>query len=231
MSTSYFMPTSDSGKADLLDHLASNLTRYKDLLVLSDETCASVSADAKSFRYTVQTMNDMQAYAHHWTVYKNQLRDTVSTTTLPLWPMAITFVVTRPDAVQFGIIPRLSALVAQIKTNKNYTPAIGQDLWLIGTSVNVDPSTWKPQLSLQNKAGHPIIAWTKGSASAIEIWVDRSDNANFVMLTINTEPNTNDDSTLPLPGNTAMWKYKAIYRLHDEQVGQWSDVISVSVGG
>ena len=46
MSTSYFMPTSDSGKADLLDHLASNLTRYKDLLVLSDETCASVSADA-----------------------------------------------------------------------------------------------------------------------------------------------------------------------------------------
>ena len=50
MSTSYFMPTSDSGKADLLDHLASNLPRYKDLLVLSDETCASVSADAKSFR-------------------------------------------------------------------------------------------------------------------------------------------------------------------------------------
>jgi len=29
MSTSYFMPTSDSGKADLLDHLASNLTHYK----------------------------------------------------------------------------------------------------------------------------------------------------------------------------------------------------------
>jgi hypothetical protein len=57
---------------------------YKDFLVLSDETCASVSADAKSFHYTVQTMNDMQAYAHHWTVYKNQLRDTVSATTLPL---------------------------------------------------------------------------------------------------------------------------------------------------
>lgn len=231
MSTSYFMPTSDSGKADLLDHLASNLARYKDLLVLSDDTCASVSADAKSFRYTVQTMNDMQAYAHHWTVYKNQLRDTVSATTLPLWPMAITFVVPRPDAVHSGIIPRLSALVAQIKTNKNYTPAIGQDLWLVGSSVSVDPSTWKPLLSLQNKAGHPIIAWTKGSASAIEIWVDRSDDANFVMLTINTEPNTNDDSPLPPPGNTAMWKYKAIYRLHDEQVGQWSDVISVSVGG
>ncbi len=231
MTTSYFMPTSDSGKADLLDHLASNLPRYKDLLTLSDDTCAFVLADAKSFRYTCQTMNDMQAYAHHWTVYKNQLRDDNSSLIPALWPTAITFVVPRPDAVLFGIIPRLSALVAQIKTNKNYTPAIGQDLWLIGSSTSVDPSTWKPQLNLQNKAGHPIIAWTKGDASAIEIWVDRSDNANFVMLTINTEPNTNDNSPLPPPGNTAMWKYKAIYRFHDEQVGQWSDVISVSVGG
>ncbi|MFZ4700565.1 MAG: hypothetical protein ACOYMG_11005 [Candidatus Methylumidiphilus sp.] len=27
-----------------------------------------------------------------------------------------------------------------------------------------------------------------------------------------------------------IWNYKAIYRLHDEQVGQWSDVVSVTVG-
>jgi len=28
-----------------------------------------------------------------------------------------------------------------------------------------------------------------------------------------------------------VWKYKAIYRYHDEQVGEWSDVLSVVVGG
>jgi hypothetical protein len=44
-----------------------------------------------------------------------------------------------------------------------------------------------------------------------------------------TEPNV--PTPLPAPGNSVMWKYKAIYRFHDEQVGEWSDVLSVVVGG
>ena len=227
MSTSYFMPTSDSGKADLLDHLASNLTRYKDLLVLSDETCASVSADAKSFRYTVQTMNDMQAYAHHWTEFKNLLRDGGPGSAD--WVVAPMLVEPMPAAVSPGIIPRLSTLVAHLKSHKNYTSAIGLALGLIGTTTVEDPNTWKPILTAQNKAGHPIIGWTKGAAAAIEIWVDRGDGAGFTFLTINTEPNTSDNQ--PLPTTSAVWKYKAIYRLHDEQIGQWSDVLSITVGG
>jgi hypothetical protein len=54
---------------------------------------------------------------------------------------------------------------------------------------------------------------------------------HFIQLAINTEPNTTDNWPLPPLGTSAMWRYKAIYLLHDEQVGQWSDVISVSVGG
>ena len=61
--------------------------------------------------------------------------------------------------------------------------------------------------------------------------MDRGDDKSFVLLNINNEPNTTDTTPLPAAGASAMWKYKAIYRLHDEQVGQWSDVISVSVGG
>ena len=52
-----------------------------------------------------------------------------------------------------------------------------------------------------------------------------------MFLIINTEPNTTDPTPLPVPGTSAVWNYKAIYRLHDEQVGQWSDVVSVTVGG
>jgi hypothetical protein len=29
----------------------------------------------------------------------------------------------------------------------------------------------------------------------------------------------------------ALWKYKSIYRVSDEQVGQWSDIASISVAG
>ncbi len=79
--------------------------------------------------------------------------------------------------------------------------------------------------------GEKKIFWTKGKASAIEIWVDRNDGNGFVFLVIHTEPNTPDPAPLPPPGTSVVWKYKAIYRYHDEQVGEWSDVLSVVVGG
>ncbi len=45
------------------------------------------------------------------------------------------------------------------------------------------------------------------------------------------QPDYPDTAPLPAPGQIALWKYKAIYRLNDEQVGQWSDVVSVPVAG
>jgi hypothetical protein len=225
MTTTSFMPNTDGGKADLLDHLAVTLPHYIEQLNINAEELAALKADADAFRYALQALSDMQAYAQHWTAYKNILRDGGSGITS--WPVPPSLAAPTPNAVRSGIISRLSALSAHIKTHKNYTTAIGQDLWLIGASQVIDPSTWKPALSIQNQAGHPIIAWTKGKAAALEIWVDRGDGNNFVFLTINTEPNTTD--TTPLPSTSAVWKYKAIYRLHDEQVGQWSDMISVTV--
>ena len=226
MATNSYMPTNDSGKADLLDHLATTLPHYAVLLDISEADLASLKADADSFRYALHTQIAAQAYSQHWTAYKNQLRDGGSGT--DEWPVTPKLQESIPPAVSPGVIPRLSGLAAHLKTHKNYTSAIGLDLWLIGSTQIIDPSTWKPELSIQNKAGHPIIIWTKGKAAALEIWVNRGDGDNFVFLTINTEPNTTD--TYQLPGTSAIWKYKAIYLLHDEQVGQWSNVISVTVG-
>ena len=44
------------------------------------------------------------------------------------------------------------------------------------------------------------------------------------------EPNFTDDlSPLPAVGHSALWTYRAIYRLNDADFGQWSDAVSVSV--
>jgi hypothetical protein len=32
-------------------------------------------------------------------------------------------------------------------------------------------------------------------------------------------------------GVSAVWKYKAVYRLNDQQVGQWNDVATIGVMG
>ncbi len=49
------------------------------------------------------------------------------------------------------------------------------------------------------------------------------------LLTHDSTPN--DIDTAPFPSAPAKWTYKAIYRVGDTQVGQWSAEVSVTVGG
>ena len=49
-------------------------------------------------------------------------------------------------------------------------------------------------------------------------------------MTVDTVPEYTDTQTLPA-GQSALWKYKAIYRQGDDRVGQWSDVVSIPVAG
>ncbi len=49
------------------------------------------------------------------------------------------------------------------------------------------------------------------------------------LLTFDTTPGYTD-THLP-PAAVITWKYRAIYRVDDAQVGQWSAVVSIAVGG
>lgn len=59
--------------------------------------------------------------------------------------------------------------------------------------------------------------------------MDRSDDKGFGLFTIASSPRVAD--TTPLPASPVNWKYKAIYRMKDEQIGNWSDVVTIAVGG
>ncbi len=51
----------------------------------------------------------------------------------------------------------------------------------------------------------------------------------YTLLTYDTTPGYTD--TAPIPAIPAKWSYKAIYRVGDHEVGQWSSEISITVGG
>jgi hypothetical protein len=93
-----------------------------------------------------------------------------------------------------GIVSRVTGLAARIKNHRNYSEAIGKDLGIVGAEQIDDPNARKPILGIDFLAGHPLIRWKKGGASAT-------------------------------------WKYRAIYHQRDDQVGQWSDVVTITVGG
>jgi hypothetical protein len=53
-------------------------------------------------------------------------------------------------------------------------------------------------------------------------------NNQFIFLAKVTYPNYID--TAPIT-TAAVWKYKAIYKYDDEQTGNYSDIVSIAVGG
>jgi hypothetical protein len=57
--------------------------------------------------------------------------------------------------------------------------------------------------------------------------VDRGDGKGYVLLAFDTTPGYTD--TQPFPTTPATWTYRAIYRVGDNQVGVWSQTVSVTV--
>lgn len=90
----------------------------------------------------------------------------------------------------------------------------------------VIPAT-KPVLFLSHKCGQLEVMWIKdNNAEAIRIEVDRNDGKGFQFLTISSIPNYTDLASLTSKGK---WKYRGIYLLRREQIGEWSDVVSITV--
>ena len=72
MTTSSYMPKSDDGKADLLEHLVAILPKYATILDISARDFDELKADTLSFRYALQTMEISQASSQSWTSAKEQ---------------------------------------------------------------------------------------------------------------------------------------------------------------
>ena len=222
MFKAYFIPSDDQNKCLWLSNFAAKLPTYAAIVGVSAAEVAAAPADNLFFAFVCDATNKFKKYTQDWTSYKNALRNGPAIRDLPTAPSIVNGAAPVPADV-FG---RASALGSRMKKHPAYTDAIGQDLGLIGAEQTVDLVNIKPSLKVQMQAGHSNLLWTKQGMDGIEFWVDRS-NGTFAFLAIDTMPDYLDTA----PGTSAVWKYKAIFRFHDDQVGQWSDVFSVSVMG
>lgn len=137
-------------------------------------------------------------------------------------------------AVAPGVERRFRDLCQLIKTHPAYNDPIGEALGIQGDEKSgPDLSVLKPNLTLELNGGFVLARWNWQGYSQfldqLEIQVDRGDGKGYVMLTYDTTPNYLDGT--PLPATAQKWKYKAIFRIGDQRVGQWSDEVSITVGG
>jgi hypothetical protein len=137
-------------------------------------------------------------------------------------------------AVAPGALERIIALVYVIKNGGKCTDSIGADLGIVGgAAAGPDLNAVTPVLKASVSGDGVSLKWgwqgKRVWLSSCEVRVDRGDGAGFVLLTMGTRPGCVDKH--PLPATRTVWSYKAIYRANDAEVGQWSQTVSVAVGG
>jgi len=229
MAKSPWMRRTDPLKCDWFNNFGPKIPTYAAALDITAAELASIAADWAAWIYICDLTNQWNNFAKDWVAYKTAARSGNDSGILGAMPEPPS-VPAPPATVAADIFGRIAQFVARLKNHAGFTQAIGEDLDIIGADHVIDLNAMKPALKLGLQAGHPNVGWTKKEMDGVEIHVDRG-GGTFALLAFDTQPDYLDTAALPAPGASAVWKYKAIYRLHDEQVGQWSDVASLSVMG
>ena len=136
-----------------------------------------------------------------------------------------------PAIVLPAVFDRAISIGNRILDHTKYTTADGTDIGIEVTPKAkrvIDTKIAKPDIKLQLiDGGHPELVWKRNGLDALEIWVDRGDDRGFMFCEIDLKPNFTDEYNLPT--KPELWRYKAIYRMDNKQVGKWSDIVSIAV--
>ena len=230
MSTSSIIPRDDTNKLVLLQQLNAQLSNYASALDITASDLTQLKVGLDWFDYSLKAQETTQNYSHALVALKNTLRDGPKSTAinLPSPPLFTPTPTSEPYADIFGF---LGALITRIKNHKNYTDAIGKALKIIATpSPGIDFTSLQPVLSVDFQGGHPVLHWKNNSTDALELEADHG-TGTFSLLTIQLTPGYQDNTPLPPSGTAVLWKYRAIYRIRDAQIGHWSQVLEVGVKG
>ncbi len=226
----YYMPSKAQEKLIWLQNLSNKIENYAAKYGI---TAAAVTDMKDGYVWLAYWMNYRQQYQEYLkklSKFKDEIMNDLGATSVP--PSPPTFAAA-PTSVSSGIIVRAMAIVNAIKSNIGYTIADGNDLGIEGVEMvgRIDFKDAQPQIKVRLvSGGHPEIVWTKGDFDGIDIYVNRG-NGHWEFLATDSYPNYTDTTPLPAVGLSAAWSYKTIYRYDDEQVGQWSNPVSISVIG
>jgi len=217
-----YLPSTDHDKVVWLNNFATKFTVLSPSLGFVAADITSVNNDAAMFAYLITLVETFTTEKEERVNYKNLIRSGPIGTVgvFPTMPA----ISAAPVSVPAGVFLRIANIVQRIKAHTNYTEAIGRDLGIIGAEQTLDIAAMKPVLKLQTSGWHIEVQWVKDHADAIRIEVNRG--AGWQFLAIDTMPNYTDSS---ITENHITLQYRAMYIIHDELVGQWSDVASITI--
>lgn len=232
MAKEYFMPRTDAERDAWLKNFAAKLPTYAAKYGITADEVTDMQNGSAYYSYWLNYQQQFTEFGRKITQYKAEVRDGGANGDVAIAP-APPAIAAAPTAVAPGIFKRAASLVAVIKAKTVYSTSDGADLGVevsgLVESLSRKQVESKPDIKLRLIAGGaPEVVWHKGGMDGIDIYVDRGTN-QWQYLATDTHPNYTDTAPLPANGQSAVWKYRCIYRDHDAQVGQWSDVASITV--
>ena len=121
-------------------------------------------------------------------------------------------------------------LARRIKIHPAYTEALGKKFGIEGAEDTTDMTTAKP--TLKGKAllqGHAQVGFDKQKSDGVNVYSKRDGDTDWVKLAFDTYSPYLDNRPLLVAGKPEQRRYRACYVVADEEVGQYSDEIVVTV--
>ncbi len=124
---------------------------------------------------------------------------------------------------------RVRNLAQRVKRHPGYTEAIGQQLGIIGPEDSTDLNNAKPTLTGRVLGNSEVeIAFNKSVSSGVSIYGQRGAETGWTWLARDTQSPYVDNRPLLVATQPENRRYRARYLVGDDEVGLWSDDLSVT---
>ncbi|MCX7100342.1 MAG: hypothetical protein NTX38_02320 [Methylobacter sp.] len=200
MPKSNFIPNGDHDFLVWLDHLISNLTPDYGL---PESDIKALIAVSTQFHEKVANASKATAIAKQATAEKNDC--------------------------QHQAIMLVRAGVRRIKAHPDYTEARGAFLNIEGPENTFDLATSSPDLTgIDQTGGVVILSFTKYKSDGINIYCQRSNDANWALLARATFSPFLDNRPLLELNKPELRRYTAVYMSRDKEIGQYCDDLVIN---
>jgi len=203
MPKSDFIPSHDYDFLVWLDHFTANLTAEPGNYGLTADDISIIKAASDDFHAKIIKAGETQAAAKQATNNKNDSRSSA--------------------------VSKVRALVRQIKARPNYTEGQGANLGIEGHEQIFDLSSSKPDLyGIDQTGGKVTLSFTKYKSDGINIYCQRENDVDWVLLGRATVSPYLDTRPLLQVGKPELRRYAAIYMVKDQEIGQFGNDLVIN---
>jgi hypothetical protein len=200
MPKSNFIPAADHDFLVWIEHFIANLSPDHGVI---DSDLNALKTAVSDFHAKITHANDAAATAKQATQDKNTSRQ--------------------------GAEALIRAEARRIKARSNYTGGIGAQLGIEGSAYTHDLSASSPDLSgIDQTGGSIVLSFTKHKSDGINIYCQRDNDTDWVLLARATVSPYLDNRSLLQAGKPELRRYTAIYMVKDNETGQYSDDLVIN---